>query len=129
MRWIIGSSLRFRYLVVASAVAMMVYGVGQLSNARTDAFPEFAPPRVEVQTLCLGLSSEETEELVTVPLEQALNGVAGLDEIRSQSVPQLSSIELVFKRGTELLQARQVVQERLNLVTPTLPTWAAPPVM
>jgi CzcA family heavy metal efflux pump len=129
MRWIIGSSLKFRYLVVAVAVALMVYGAGQVRNARTDAFPEFAPPRVEVQTICLGLSSEETEELVTVPLEQALNGVARLDEIRSASVPQLSSIELIFKRGTDLLQARQVVQERLSGVTASLPTWASPPVM
>jgi CzcA family heavy metal efflux pump len=129
MRWIIGSSLRFRYLVVAAAAAMMVYGAGQLRHGRTDAFPEFAPPRVEVQTICLGLSSEETEELVTVPLEQALNGVARLDQIRSASVPQLSSVELIFDRGTDLIQARQVVQERLATVVPTLPTWAAPPVM
>jgi CzcA family heavy metal efflux pump len=129
MRWIIGSSLKFRYLVVAVAVAMMVYGTGQVKDARTDAFPEFAPPRVEVQTICLGLSSEETEELVTVPLEQALNGVARLGEIRSASVPQLSSVEMIFDRGTDLIQARQVVQERLATVVPTLPTWAAPPVM
>jgi len=129
MRWIIGSSLRYRYLVVALAAALMVYGASQVKGARTDAFPEFAPPRVEVQTICLGLSSEETEELVTVPLEQALNGVARLDEIRSGSVPQLSSVELIFKRGTDLIEARQLVQERLATVVPTLPTWAAPPVM
>src|SRR5512132_3005942 len=129
MRWIIGSSLRYRYLVVALAAALMVYGASQVKGARVDAFPEFAPPRVEVQTICIGLSSEETEELVTVPLEQAFNGVAGLDEIRSASVPQLSSIELVFERGTDLLDARQVVQERLAAVTRTLPTWAAAPVM
>src|SRR3954453_18378043 len=129
MRWIIGSSLRFRFLVVAAAAAMMVYGAGQVRDARTDAFPEFAPPRVEVQTLCLGLSSEETEELVTVPLEQALNGVAQLATLRSATVPQLSSVELIFKRGTDLIRARQVVQERLSTVVPSLPTWAAPPVM
>jgi CzcA family heavy metal efflux pump len=129
MRWIIGRSLRYRFLVIAAAVAMMIYGAGQLQDARVDAFPEFAPPRVEVQTICVGLSSDETEELVTVPLEQALNGVAGLDEIRSASVPQLSSIELIFDRGTDLFEARQVVQERLATVTRTLPTWAAPPVM
>jgi CzcA family heavy metal efflux pump len=129
MRWIIGSSLRFRYLVVAAAVAMMVFGAGQIRDARTDAFPEFAPPRVEVQTLCVGLSTEETEELVTVPLEQALNGVPGLDTIRSGTVPQLSSIEMIFKRGTDLIATRRVVQERLNVVSRGLPTWAAPPVM
>jgi CzcA family heavy metal efflux pump len=129
MRWIIGSSLKFRFLVVAAAAGMMVFGAGQLRNARTDAFPEFAPPRVEVQTACLGLSTQETEELVTVPLEQAMNGVARLETIRSTTVPQLSSIEMIFKRGTDLLRARQVVQERLNVVSPALPTWAAPPMM
>jgi CzcA family heavy metal efflux pump len=129
MRWIIAKSLRFRFLVVALAAGMMIYGAGQLQDARVDAFPEFAPPRVEVQTVTLGLSSEETEEFVTVPLEQALNGVAGIDEIRSGSVAQLSSIELIFKRGTDVIDARRVVQERLATVTPGLPTWAAPPVM
>src|SRR3954453_10124616 len=122
MRWIIGKSLRFRILVVAAAAAMMGFGAGQLQDARVDGFPEFAPPRVEVQTICVGLSSAETEELVTVPLEQALNGVAKLESIRSSSVPQLSSIEMIFKRGTNLLEARQAVQERLAGVVPTLPT-------
>ena len=58
---------------------MMVFGVGQLRTMPVDVFPEFAPPRVEIQTACLGLSADEVEALVTVPLEQALNGVAGLD--------------------------------------------------
>ena len=129
MRWIIRSSLRFRFLVIAAAVALMVFGAGQLENARTEAFPEFAPPRVEVQTITTGLSAEETEEFVTGPLEQTLNGVPELDIIRSTTVPQLSSIELIFNKGTDLLEARQVVQERLAGVTPTLPVWAAPPVI
>jgi CzcA family heavy metal efflux pump len=129
MRWIIRQSLRFRFLVIAAAAALMIVGAGQLQNARTEAFPEFAPPRVEVQTVTLGLSAEETEEFVTGPLEQTLNGVPELDLIRSTTVPQLSSIELIFNKGTDLLRARQVVQERLAGVTPTLPTWAAPPVI
>jgi CzcA family heavy metal efflux pump len=129
MRGIVGSSLRFRHLVVAGAVAMMALGVGLIPSMRVDVFPEFAPPRVVVQTLCVGLSTSDVEELVTVPLEQALNGLAGLDELRSKSVPQLSSIEILFKPGTDLLRARQLVQERMSLVSPSLPTWAAPPVM
>ncbi|MFL6140552.1 MAG: efflux RND transporter permease subunit [Labedaea sp.] len=129
MGWIVGSSLKFRYLVVAAAAAMMAIGVAGLHDMRVDVFPEFAPPRVEIQTNCLGLSTADVESLVTVPLEQALNGVTGLDDLRSKSVPQLSSIELVFKQGTDLLKARQLVTERLAQVTPTLPTWAAPPVM
>src|SRR2546421_1030327 len=129
MGWIVGSSLKFRYLVVAAAAAMMAIGVVGVHDMRVDVFPEFAPPRVEIQTNCLGLSTADVESLVTVPLEQALNGVPGLADLRSKSVPQLSSIELIFKQGTDLLKARQLVTERLSNVTPTLPTWAAPPVM
>jgi CzcA family heavy metal efflux pump len=127
MRWVVGSSLRFRYLVVAAGVALMVFGAQQLRGMPVDAFPEFAPPRVEVQTLCLGLTAPEVEQLVTTPLEQSLNGIDGLDVIRSKSVSQLSSVELLFKPGTNILHVRQLVQERVTEVTPTLPTWAAPP--
>jgi CzcA family heavy metal efflux pump len=129
MRGIISSSLRFRYLVVAAAVAMMVLGVVVVPRMHVDVFPEFAPPRVVVHTACVGLSTSDVEQLVTVPLEASLNGIQGLDDMRSKSVPQLSSIELLFKPGTDLLRARQLVQERLATVSPSLPTWAAPPVM
>ena len=129
MRWIVGSSLKFRFLVVAFAAALMAFGSQQLRQMPVDAFPEFAPPRVEIQTICLGLSAAEVESLVSIPLEQSLNGVEGLDVIRSKSVPQLSSVELLFKDGTDILHARQLVQERVEAVTPSLPTWAAPPFM
>ena len=129
MRWIVGSSLKFRYVVAAAAAALMFFGVQQMRGMPVDVFPEFAPPRVEIQTLALGLSATEVESLVTVPLEQTLNGVPGLDEIRSKSVEQLSQIELIFNRGEDLLTARQLVAERVAAVAPTLPSWAAPPVM
>ncbi len=129
MRWIVGSSLKFRFLVVLAAAGMMAYGIAQISKMPVDVFPEFAPPRVEVQTLTLGLSAAETEELVTVPLEQTLTGVKGVHEVRSTSVPQLSSIQLIFDQNTNLLDDRQLVAERLAEVTAQLPTWAAPPVM
>jgi CzcA family heavy metal efflux pump len=129
MRSIIGSSLRFRYLVVAAAIGMMLLGLTSLPRMHVDVFPEFAPPRVLIQTACVGLSTSDVEQLVTVPLEAALNGIQGLDDMRSKSVPQLSSIELLFKPGTDQLRARQLVQERLAIVSPSLPTWAAPPVM
>src|SRR5574342_218267 len=129
MRWIVSTSLRFRVLVVAAASAIMVIGFGQIQAASVDAFPEFAPPKVEVQTPSLGLSASEVEALVTVPLEQGLNGLDGLTDLRSRSVAQLSQIELLFRPGTDLLKARQQVQERLNQMTPSLPTWASPPVM
>jgi CzcA family heavy metal efflux pump len=129
MRWIVGSSLKFRFIVVALAAGLMFFGVAQLRGTPVDVFPEFAPPRVEVQTPSLGLSASEVESLVTVPLEHALNGIEGLDVIRSKSVEQLSSIELIFEQGTDLLTARQLVQERLATVGPTLPSWSAPPFM
>lgn len=129
MRLIVRSSLRFRFLVIAAAAGMMVFGLGQLRDMPVDVFPEFAPPRVEIQTISLGLSAEDVEGLVTVPLEQALAGLEGLDTMRSKSVSDLSSIELIFEPGTDLLRARQLVQERVATVTPTLPTWASPPFM
>jgi len=129
MRWIVATSLRYRYLVVFLATVLMVFGLSRLKNSAVDVFPEFAPPKVEVQTLSMGLSASAVEELVTVPLEQALNGVPGLDVMRSRSVPDLSDIVLIFKPGTDLIFARQLVNERLTAVYPTLPTWAAPPVM
>jgi Cu/Ag efflux pump CusA len=129
MRWIIGSSLKFRYLVVAAAAGVMLLGITALPRQQIDVFPEFAPPRVLVQTACLGLSTSDVEQLVTVPLEVSMNGLPGVDDLRSKSVEQLSEIELLFKPGTNLLRARQLVQERLATVAPSLPTWAAPPVM
>ena len=129
MRWIVEASLRFRYLVVFLAGALMVFAIARLGNSAVDVFPEFAPPKVEIQTLSLGLSAEAVESLVTVPLEHALNGLPGLDVMRSRSVPDLSDIILIFKPGTDLILARQLVQERVAAVTPSLPTWAAPPVM
>ena len=129
MRWIVGTSLNYRFLVVAIGALLMVFGIATLPSTRVDAFPEFAPPRVVIQTACLGLSTSDVEQLVTVPLEQALNGVEGLDDMRSKSVPQLSAIELIFKPNVDELKARELVQERMTQVASTLPTWAAPPVM
>ena len=129
MRGLIRISLKFRTIVVALACAVMLLGSLQLSAASVDVFPEFAPPRVEIQTACLGLTAQEVEELVSVPIEAAVGGMPGLDELRSKSVAQLSSIVLLFHPGTDLLNARQLVSERMASVTAALPTWAAPPVM
>jgi CzcA family heavy metal efflux pump len=129
MKAIISYSLRFRYLVLALGAALIWLGVARLQDVAVDVFPEFAPPRVEIQTICLGLSPAEVEQLVTVPLENALNGVPGVDVMRSKSVPQLSSILLIFKSGADEIRARQLVSERMALASKTLPTWAAPPFM
>jgi CzcA family heavy metal efflux pump len=129
MRRIIATSLRFRFIVVALAAFMLIFGAAQVRAMPVDVFPEFAPPKVEIQTICIGLSAEEVEQLVTVPIEQSLAGIEGLETIRSKSVIQLSQVVLLFKPGTNELLARQLVAERLSQITPSLPTWAAPPVM
>ncbi len=127
MRFVVSTALRFRYMVVAAAVALMFFGGQTLGHQKVDVFPEFAPITVEIQTECLGLSPSEVEQLVTVPLENALQGVPRVYETDSESVPQLSAIFLYFKKGTDVLQARQLVQERLAAAAPILPSWAAPP--
>ena len=129
MQWIVAKSLKYRYLVVFGAAVLMIFGISQIRSLSVDVFPEFAPPRVEVQTPALGLSSAEVESLITAPMEEVFDGTPGLDVMRSKSVNQLSSILLIFEPGTDLMEARQLVQERLAIVTPTLPKWAAPPFM
>jgi CzcA family heavy metal efflux pump len=130
MRWIVDSSLKARGLVFALGAVVLFLGVTQLRDMPVDVLPEFSPPTVEIRTEALGLSAVEVEQLITAPMEQnLLNGVAFLDEIRSESVSGLSSIELIFEPGTELLDARQVVQERLTQAHGALPQVSKPPQM
>ncbi|MCP4328376.1 MAG: efflux RND transporter permease subunit [Alphaproteobacteria bacterium] len=128
-RWIIGSSLRFRFIVVAVAAALIYFGAGRLRDMPVDVFPEFAPPLVEIQTEGPGMSTVEVEELITVPLEQILRGTPELDSMRSKSVVGLSSIQMLFERGTDILHARQLVNERLQLAAADLPPSASLPRM
>jgi Cu/Ag efflux pump CusA len=131
IRSIVGASLRFRLLVVAIAVGVMGVGIAQLRDAPVDTLPEFTPPYVEIQTEALGLSAEEVEQLITVPMEaDLLNGVEGIDVLRSESLPSLSSITLVFEDGFDLYTGRQLVQERLTQMgAAALPNISKPPVM
>ena len=129
MRWIVRSSLKSRGLVVAVAAVVLFLGITQLRDMPRDVLPEFVRPTVNVQTEALGLSAPEVEQLITVPLEQdLLNGVPFLDLIHSKSVPGLSSIELIFKKGTDLARARLVVNERLTQAV-ALPHVSLPPQM
>jgi len=128
-RWIVGSSLKYRFIVLASAAALILVGADQMRDMRVDVFPEFAPPIVEIQTPCLGLSPTEVEALVTIPMEQALAGLPALDILRSKSVTDLSSVKMIFKRGADPMVARQHVQEGLALVTGVIPKDVGPPVM
>jgi CzcA family heavy metal efflux pump len=128
IRQIVESSLRLRVLLIAAAAVIMVVGVGELRRMPVDVLPEFAPPYVEIQTEALGLSANEVEDLVTLNVEEMVAGVPWLQTMRSRSVPGLSSVVMVFQPGTDLMRARQMVQERLTLAY-ALPNASKPPVM
>jgi len=129
MRSLITSVMKHRVQVAAIAAVMMLYGVVQLRQMPVDVLPEFSLPYVEIQTEALGLSAEEVEQLITLGMEQdLLNGVPWVQTIRSESVPGLSSIVIVFKPGTDLMRARQMVSERLTQAY-ALPHVSKPPIM
>ena len=129
LSWLVSTALRLRVVVLAVSVLLLIVGFRSLRHAPMDVFPEFAPPYVEIQTEAPGLSTQEVESLVSMPLENALNGTAGVKTIRSKSVLGLSSIVLIFNSGTDLIKARQLVQERLTVEATRLPTVARPPVI
>ncbi|MCC6631217.1 MAG: efflux RND transporter permease subunit [Gammaproteobacteria bacterium] len=126
---IVRFALSQRVLVLALAGLMLVLGFRAGSDVPVDVFPEFAPPMVEIQTEAPGLSTEEVESLVTVPIETAVNGVPELATLRSKSVLGLSSVQILFKRGTDLMRARQMVGERVAQVQLRLPSAARQPVV
>ncbi|MGH8549419.1 MAG: efflux RND transporter permease subunit [Methylococcales bacterium] len=129
MYWLVATALRQRVLVLALAVVLVAFGIHAARVMPLDVFPEFAPPLVEVQTEAPGLSTEEVESLITVPLENALNGTSWLKTLRSKSVLGLSSVVCIFQEDTDLMRARQLVQERVALVTPRLPAVVRAPVI
>ncbi len=126
---LVGLAVKFRALVIGLSVVVLGLGMAQLRSADVDTYPDFAPPQVQVQAEALGLSAAEVEQLITVPLEQdLLNGVPWLHAIDSESLPGLSTIDMRFDAGTDLLQARQMVQEHLTQAH-ALPQVGTPPVM
>ena len=126
---IVSASLRFRGVVTALAIAFLGYGFYSLTQAKYDVFPEFAPPVVGIQTEAPGLSAEQVELLVTQPLENAINGVTGIDTLRSNSIQGLSVISVVFHAGSDIYLDRQLVNERLAGVAGQLPSGIHAPAM
>ncbi|HKN45383.1 MAG TPA: efflux RND transporter permease subunit, partial [Propionibacteriaceae bacterium] len=129
IKWIVSAALRFSRLVVAAAIGILGVGLFQLHNAAVDVYPEFDPPDIQIQAEALGLSAQEVEQLITVPIEQdLLNGIPWVEHIRSRSMPGLSAIDLQFEPGTDLLAARQLTQERMSQAK-ALPNVGTPPIM
>src|SRR5213594_923475 len=129
IKWLVDFSLRFRGVVITLGILVLGYGIYTASRSQLDVFPEFAPPQVVIQTEAVGLSPEQVEQLVTRPIETAVNGVARLESIRSQSIQGLSIITAVFAEGTNVFQARQMVSERLVEVASRIPQGVGPPTM
>jgi CzcA family heavy metal efflux pump len=126
---IVRFSVRFRGIAISLACALLVYGILSLSHVPYDVFPEFAPPQLSIQTEAPGLSPEQVEVLVTQPIENAINGVAGIESLRSRSIQGLSAITVVFLSGSDIYRDRQAVAERLSTVTSELPAGVQPPLM
>lgn len=126
---IVAFSIRFRGVTLALACVAVGYGLYIAAHAKFDVFPEFAPPQVILRTEAPGLSPEEVEALVTRPIENAVNGVGNLESIRSQSIQGLSVVTAIFREGTEIFQARQMVGERLVEASGQMPQGVHPPTM
>ncbi len=123
-KWVITK----RWLVaVAAFISTLIVVFNTVPQMPLDVFPNFAPPQVEIETEASGLAPEEIESLVTLPIESAINGTPGIATVRSSSSAGLSVVRVVFKWGTDLFQARQLVQERLQQAVSKLPTGIAAP--
>jgi CzcA family heavy metal efflux pump len=122
-------SIQFRGVVIALACVLTGYGIYAVNRAKYDVYPEFAPPQVAIQTEAPGLSPEEVEALVTRPIENAINGVASVESIRSQSIQGLSVITAVFEEHSDVFRARQMVSERLGELAGQMPQGVRAPVM
>ncbi|MFO1322376.1 MAG: efflux RND transporter permease subunit [Burkholderiales bacterium] len=124
---IVRFAIRFPGVVVALALMLVAYGLFTLQRARVDVFPEFSPTQVVIQTEAAGLSAELVERQVTQPIENALLGVSGIETLRSQSIPGLSIVTVLFEDGSDIYRNRQVVAERITGLAGSMPTGVAAP--
>jgi Cu/Ag efflux pump CusA len=129
LKAIVAFSLRSRGIVIALACLAFGYGIYSAINAKLGVFPEFAPPQVVIQTEAPGLASEQVETLVTQPIEIVLLGMNDVASIRSQSIQGLSVITVIFREAMDVFRARQLVGERLLMVTNQMPAGVSAPVM
>lgn len=125
-KWLLDSSLANRLLVILLGLVLVAYGGLQLSRMPVDVFPDLNKPTVTIMTEAGGMAAEEVEQLITFPLETTLNGLPGVESIRSTSSAGLSFLYVTFDWATEIFRARQMVSERLSAMEEGLPTGVLP---
>ncbi|WP_018229412.1 efflux RND transporter permease subunit [Methyloversatilis universalis] len=123
---IVRFSVRRPAIVLALALVLTLYAVSRMFDARLDVFPEFAPAQVVIQTEAPGLPADLVETRVTTPIEAAVSGTRGLKELRSQSIPGLSVVTVIFDEKSDLFRNRQLVAERLGTLGSLLPPRVTP---
>ena len=124
LNFLIRYSLRHRPYIMAGALLLLLFGIQTTTQLPVEVLPDMTKPTVTILTECPGLAPEEVEALVSQPIESAVQGVGGLDRLRSNSDVGLSLVFAEFAWGTDIYRARQLVQERLQSVTNTLPVQA-----
>jgi cobalt-zinc-cadmium resistance protein CzcA len=124
---IIEASVKNRLFVLIGVVAFVALGAWGLTQARFDAFPDLTNVQVQVLTSSPGMASDETELLVTLPIERELSGIPGVVELRSLSRTGISAVTVVFEDGTDIWHARQMVKERLDAARDAIPDTAGAP--
>lgn len=119
-------AIRFYGVIIGLAVLVIVYGAYSLGQSDLNVFPEFAPTQVVIQTESPGLSASLVEKLVTQPIENTISGAIGIKSLRSQSIPGLSIITVIFQDKSDIYRNRQIVAERLNMLGNQLPPGIIP---
>lgn len=119
-------AIRFYGVIIGLALLVIVYGAYSLSQSDLNVFPEFAPTQVVIQTESPGLSASLVEKLVTQPIENVISGAIGIKSLRSQSIPGLSIITVIFQDKSDIYRNRQIVGERLNMLGSQLPPGIVP---
>src|SRR6218665_2452173 len=125
-KWLLDSSLGNRLLIIIASLVLVAYGAFTLSRTPVDVFPDLNKPTVTIMTEAGGMAAEEVEQLITFPLETTMNGLPGVESVRSTSSAGLSFLYVTFDWSTEIFRARQMVSERLASMEEGMPEGVVP---